>query len=158
MHGRKRKGNGISDDDRFTTDAGYAGEVLHDFKRNSPYWQYRAVRYQQYRPFDEYRDEIDRYLEKLFAGEVDEENGDILDNLIGDITRQALHHLDRQRVEHRDTIHSLHIRHESDRILFESQMQHLKEALVENRRNQEIVMALLKKDEFVCTGGKYDEI
>ena len=148
MFGRKKKETLINVTERYTTDAGYDGTVKHDFARRSPYCQYRPVKYQQYKPFDEYQGEIDQYLEKLFEGEIDEENGDVLDNLIGDITRQALNHLDRQRVDHRDMIHSLSVRFDSDRSIFENQLQHLKEALEENRSEQGIVMNLLKKDEY----------
>lgn len=148
MFGRKKKDTPVNETERYTTGAGYAGTVKHDFARRSPYWQYRPAKYQQYKPFDEYREEIDQYLEKLFGGEIDEENGDVLDNLIGDITRQALNDLDRQRVEHRDAIHSLHVRFESDRTSFESELRHLQEELDENRSEQGIVMDLLKKDEY----------
>lgn len=157
MFGRKKKDTLTNEAERYTTDAGYAGTVKHDFARRSPYWQYRPVKYQQYKPFDEYKGEIDRYLEKLFEGEIDEENGDVLDNLIGDITRQALNHLDRQRVEHRDVIHSLHVRFESDRTSFESELRHLQEALEENRSEQGIVMKLLKKDEYAEDRRNIDE-
>lgn len=148
MFGKKKKSTLINETERYTTDAGYAGTVTHDFAMRSPYWQYRPAKYQQYKPFDEYQREIDKYLEKLFEGEIDEENGDVLDNLIGDITRQALNHLDRQRVDHGDMIHSLRARFESDRSTFEDQLRHLQEALDENRSEQSIVMKLLKKDEY----------
>ena len=149
MFRRKRKETGFDEAKQYVTDVGYPRKEVHDFTRRSPYWQYRPVRYQQYKPFEEYQAEIDQYLGKLFGGEIDEENGDILDNLIGDITRQALRHLDRQRVDHQDIIRSLYIRHESDRTQFENQLQHLEESLDENRRDQENVMRRLKDDEYV---------
>ena len=95
---------------------------LHDthagangFARRVPFWSYRARDYLLYEPLVSFRGEIDGYLERLFAGDLDEGNGDVLDNMIADLVRQAEECLKRQRTEHKDAIISFGIRAKSER-------------------------------------------
>lgn len=124
-----------------------------DFERRIPFWSYRAVAYKGYEPFLQFKPEIDSYLEKLFAKEIDDGNGDILDCMIGDMARHAKKDLARQRTEHRDMIKSFDIRAQSDKRAFENQRSLLKDYLAENVKQQERYCTLIEADEFV-NGGK----
>lgn len=131
--------------------------VMNDFERRIPYWSYRPVSYEVYEPFKEYKTEIDGYLEKLFNGEIDDGNGDVLDNMIMDMARQAEKSLNRQRVEHRDMIKSLDIRAQSDRKAFKCQLELLKEQLENNKHNQEKYNKLADADEFIDRRRMYEK-
>lgn len=122
-----------------------------DFERRIPFWNYRAVDYKNYEPFFQFRAEIDGYLEKLFAGEIDDGNGNVLDCIIGDMARQAEKDLARQRTEHRDMIKSFDIRAQSDRRAFENQLSLLKDYLAENRKKQEKYRVHVEANEFMRT-------
>ena len=82
-------------------------EVVNDFRRQIPFWSYRPVEYRSYAPFVNLGIILDDYLEKLFTGELDEGNGDVLDNIIFDSMRQAFHDLDVQKAQHEDLIENL---------------------------------------------------
>lgn len=58
-----------------------------DFTRRAPFWSYRVKDYLLYGPLVSFRGEIDSYLNKLFAGDIDEGNGDVLDSMIADLVR-----------------------------------------------------------------------
>lgn len=123
--------------------------IVRDFERRIPYWSYRPVDYQGYETFMEYQSEIDSYLEKLFAGEVDSGNADALDTLIISTAKQAEKDLERQRTEHLDTIKSFDIRAKSDRKAFESELSLLRTELEMNRKEQEKYEQLLEEDQFL---------
>ncbi len=123
-------------------------EIVNDFVRRTPFWSYRAASYQIYEPFMGYKEDIDRYLEKLFAGEIDDGNGDVLDSMISDMERQAEKHLLRQHSEHQDVIKSFELRMLGDRKAFEEQVQLLKELLAANQAEQEALLARQRRDEF----------
>lgn len=131
--------------------------VMKDFERRIPYWSYRPVNYEVCKPFKEYKTEIDGYLEKLFKGEIDDGNGDVLDNMIMDMARQAEKSLVNQRAEHRDMIKSLDIRAKSDRRAFGYQLELLKEQLEINKHNQEKYSKLADADEFIDRRRKYEQ-
>ncbi len=123
--------------------------MANDFVRRTPFWSHRAENYKIYEPFMEYCSELDGYLEKLFEGEVDDGNSDMLDNMIMGISRQAEKLLARQRTEHRDVIKSLDMRAKSDRKAFECHLALLREQLEANKGQQEKYRNLIDADEFI---------
>lgn len=82
---------------------------------------YRTAEYRPYEPLSEetMRVELDGYLDKLFDGEVDDGNGDVLLNLIFSRAREALPLLRIQRVNHEDMLQRLTIRYKADKKDFE---------------------------------------
>ena len=123
--------------------------IVNDFQRRIPYWSYRATNYGVYEPFIKFKDEIDGYLAKLFSGEIDDGNGDVLDNMIFDMARQAEKSLAEQRTEHRDIIKSFDIRMKSDRDAFERELELLRTQLEDNMKKQERYSSLVENDEFL---------
>ena len=110
--------------------------VVHDFLRRAPYWSYRVTDYRPYAPFSDFRGGLDGYLEKLLAGEIDDGNGDVLDNLIGDMARQALLDLEKQRADHQDYLRSLDARTVGDRDQFQRCRDALERDLNRNLQEQ----------------------
>ena len=123
--------------------------VVRDFNRRTPFWSYRTTEYKPYPPFEQFKDEIDAYLEKLFAGDIDDGNGDVLDTMISDVLRQAEHDLARQRTEHRDVIVSFGIRAKSDQTTYERELQKETEELERNMQEQSEIRQRLQRNEFV---------
>lgn len=122
--------------------------IVNDFVRRAPFWSYRVKDYQIYPPFADYQKEIDAYLEKLFSGELDDGNGDVLDNLISDMFHKAKQDLNRQRQEHHDAIKSFWIRFQGDRRAFENELDLLKVSLQETIKEQPDIDKKLRKSEF----------
>ena len=89
-------------------------EVVRDFTRRTPFWGHRTVSYRDFAPLMNLKEELDAYLEKLFQGEIDDGNADVLDNIIFDRVRQALEDLKYQSVEHEDMNCSFENRADSD--------------------------------------------
>ena len=58
---------------------------------------------------------LDEHLNKLFAGEVDDANGDMLDALIFGVAREALPDLNRQHYDHMDMLRRFIIKRLADR-------------------------------------------
>ncbi len=123
-------------------------EVVKDFERRIPYWGYRTVNYIVDQAFLEFKDEIDAYLDKLFGGDIDDGNGDVLDSLITDVARIAEEKLLQQRTEHRDTIKSFDIRMQGDILAFEKHLENLKEKLADTEKTQESYQELVERDRF----------
>ena len=123
--------------------------VVNDFERRIPYWSYRTVNYSIPERFLRYKEEIDEYLRHLFEGEIDDGNGDVLDNLILDMAMQAELSLEQQKIEHKDLITSFNIRAKSDKVAFENELMLLEEKLSENKRNQGRYVARMEENEFV---------
>lgn len=84
----------------------------------------RRIHYESYRPAD-YRlypglsdkamiPKIDKHLEALFSGAVDDANGDMLDNIIFDPYRESVSYLNDQRLNHKDINRRLVARQISD--------------------------------------------
>lgn len=93
--------------------------TVYDFKlRSTPigFESYRTTEYTLYHKLDEneMRSRIDDHLDKLFAGEVDDANGDMLDEIIFGAAREALPCLSRQRIDHNDTIRRFIARRTAD--------------------------------------------
>ena len=57
---------------------------------------------------------IDDHLDKLFAGSVDDANGDMLDEIIFGAAREALPYLSKQHIDHNDTIRRFIVRRTAD--------------------------------------------
>lgn len=84
-------------------------EVVNDYNRRKPYWSYRPVNYEFCSSFSELKNEIDGYLEHLFAGDIDDGNGDVLDSIILSRAKQAKCDLEIQRTHHRDIINEMNL-------------------------------------------------
>ena len=128
--------------------------VVSDFICRRPFWSYRTVRYREYEPFVSFGEMIDGFLEKQFSGEIDSGNGNTLDNLIGDMARQAENDLKRQRAEHKDTIRAFDTRVQGDRKSFEYEHMLLKAELERNNDRRNEIRERSDNDKF--TGGRYD--
>lgn len=122
--------------------------VVHDFQRRAPFWSYRTVPYKEYEPLVNLQGKLDDYLDALFCGDIDSANGDVLDNIIFDTVRQAQDDLNRQRVEHGDTIKSFGIRAEGDRAAFKEQLAKLREDLARNQEEQAFIRDMLHRCEY----------
>ncbi len=123
-------------------------EAVHDFTLRTPYWSYRPVPYRSYAPLDGLQAELDRRLDALFSGDIDEGNANVLDGLVFDVVRQARADLDRQLASHRDMIASLGLRPAGDSAQFTQQLGYLKEDLKQNLEEQAVVIKLLRRDEY----------
>lgn len=94
--------------------------TVYDFTlRSTPvgFESYRTTEYTLYRNLDEEEmlPKIDDHLEKLFAGSVDDANGDMLDEIIFGAAREALPYLSKQHIDHNDTIRRFIVRRTADR-------------------------------------------
>ena len=79
--------------------------ISYDFIRRwqSLFESYRPADYRPYRRLeDEMRVKLDQHLEALFAGEIDDANGDMLDNIIFGPYRESVPDLNMQRLNHKD--------------------------------------------------------
>jgi len=140
---RKSKPTRVVDDTETT---------VSDFRLRSPFWCYRTVPYRTCESFDGYGPVIDSYLSKLFQGEIDDGNGDVLDNMICDMARQAEKDLERQHTEHGDIIHSFGIRAQGDRRAFAHERDLLQRTLEETEQHLAEVSGRMRRDEF--SGGE----
>ena len=122
-------------------------QIVHDFLRRAPYWSYRAKGYEPYDPLLHFQEDIDRHLEALFSGEIDDGNGDVLDSQISDIVRQAQTDLKRQLVEHGDVIRSFGIRASSDRCAFQAKLETLREEKTALKREIDSLIERIKDNE-----------
>ena len=123
--------------------------IVADFKLRAPFWSYRTVPYREYEPFVNFTADIDNYLERLFEGEIDDGNGNVLDNIICDMARQAEEHLKRQHTEHRDTIKSFDIRNKGDKTAFMNERILLQAEIEDTEQQIEEVKRRMKRDKFV---------
>ena len=90
---------------------------VYDFMLRFPYESYRTTEYALYHKLDETEmlPRIDDHLEKLFVGNVDDANGDMLDEIIFGAAREALPYLSKQHIDHNDTIRRFIVRRTADR-------------------------------------------
>lgn len=105
--------------------------VVHDFRLRMPYENYRTKDYELYHKLldEEMLSRIDQHLEKLFSGEVDDGNGDMLDGILFSPAREAKPDLVKQHVDHEDMIRRLIVRRKSDIADFEAIAEDLKKEL-----------------------------
>lgn len=94
--------------------------VVNDFRLRSTvigFESYRTVEYRLYPKLEEtvMQPLLDDHLSKLFAGEVDDGNGDMLDAILFGAAREALPDLGRQRYDHNDMLRRLIISRMADR-------------------------------------------
>ena len=94
--------------------------TVYDFTlRSTPvgFESYRTTEYTLYHKLDEAEmiPKIDDHLEKLFAGSVDDANGDMLDEIFFGVAREALPYLSKQHIDHNDTIRRFIVRRTADR-------------------------------------------
>ena len=120
-------------------------EVATDFTCRRPFWSYRTAPYRPYAPLEGLKPELDRHLEALFAGAVDEGNGDVLDYPIFDNVRLAREDLNRQRIEHHDAIVQFGVRAAGDRQAFEDQLAAL-ETDIERLRGEQAFLQTLRNN------------
>jgi hypothetical protein len=113
---------------------------VYDFKRRMQFESYRAADYIAYPDFSEEKmiPKLDKHLEALFAGSVDDANGDMLDNIIFGTYRESVPYLNVQRLNHKDMHRRLVARRISDRADFErirderqKELKHLEEEFEE---------------------------
>lgn len=113
----------------------YSRITVYDFMRrmDSLFESYRHMDYIPYPGLSQenMKPKLDSHLDALFAGEVDDANGDMLDNLIIDPYRESIPYLRIQYLNHKDMSRRLIARRVSDRKDFErmrdSRMDELKQ-------------------------------
>lgn len=113
MFGRKKQKKALFhdvDDSRITA---------YDFRLRSTilgFESYRALEYTIYKELEKsvMIPKIDAHLSKLFSGNVDDANGNMVDSIILSVARKAVPDLNRQRYNHDDTLQRLIIRHNAD--------------------------------------------
>lgn len=117
MFGRKKREQAqfnTMDDSRVT---------VCDFKRRMQclFESYCPADYRLYSRLseEEMKPKLDKHLEALFAGDVDDANGDMLDNIIFGPYRESVPYLKVQRLNHKDMNRRLVARRVSDRADFE---------------------------------------
>lgn len=95
--------------------------VVNDFHlRSSTEYGFESYRTVEYRLFHKLEESemlplLDEHLAKLFSGEVDDANGDMLDNYLFGAAREAVPDLERQHYDHVDMLRRLVIRRVADR-------------------------------------------
>ena len=99
---------------------GDSRSLVYDFTlRSTPigFESYRTTEYTLYHKLEESEmlPKIDDHLEKLFAGRVDDANGDMLDEIVFGAAREALPYLCKQHYDHNDTIRRFIVRRIADR-------------------------------------------
>lgn len=114
MFGRKKNKQaliGTMDDSRIT---------VYDFRRRFLYESYRCPDYNPYPGLQEsvIMPKLEEHLQALFAGNVDDGNGDMLDNTIIAPFRESVADLEKQRCGHTDMLRRLAARRISDRVDF----------------------------------------
>lgn len=112
MFGKKKRETSLFNtvDDRRT--------VVNDFRLRSGgvFESYRTVDYRLYYRLEENHmySQLEGHFERLFAGDIDDGNGDVLDSIIFGAAREALPDLERQHYDHGDMLRRFIVRHESD--------------------------------------------
>lgn len=94
--------------------------IVHDFRLRATqagFESYRTVEYRLYHKLeeDEMMPRLEEHLKRLFGGEVDDGNGDMLDAILFGAAREALPDLGRQHYDHLDMLRRLIIRRKADR-------------------------------------------
>lgn len=109
MFGKKKQTlfNGVND----------SMTITNDFCLRNKFESYRAVEYRLYYKLTEAEmiPVLEEHLDKLFAGELDDGNADLLDGVIFSVAREAAADLDRQHSYHLDMIRRLICRRVADR-------------------------------------------
>lgn len=90
--------------------------IVHDFRLRTPFESYRTVEYRLYPKLaeDVMIPRLEEHLNKLFAGSVDEANGDMLIDTIFGAAREGLPDLGKQHYDHLDMLRRLINRRKTD--------------------------------------------
>lgn len=90
--------------------------VVHDFCQRMPWISYRAVEYRLYHKLSEKEmlPKLEDHLTKVFAGDIDDANGDILDAILFSAVREGVADLECQRIDHGDTLRRLIVSRKSN--------------------------------------------
>lgn len=133
MFGRKRNKKSIT---RVVADERFEAQ---DFVRRPAYESYRAAEYSLYPKLEEdvVIPNLNTHLESLFAGTVDDANGDMLDSIIFGPAREASPELVRQRWNHTDIIRRLIARRNADREDFGRILEERRRELAELEKDYE---------------------
>ena len=94
--------------------------VVHDFRLRGTqvgFESYRTVEYRLYRKLEEayMMPKLEEHLNRLFAGDIDDANGDMMDAILFSAAREALPDLGKQHCDHLDMLRRLIIRRKADR-------------------------------------------
>ena len=123
-------------------------EVVNDFTCQIPYWSYQVSAYREYAPFSNLTATLDAHLEKLFTGELDDGNGDVLDCLIADYARESFRFLAQQRVEHRGVLKMFQVQRQGAKRAFESHYRSLEQTVQEKRQERDELLKRKRTDRF----------
>lgn len=90
--------------------------IVHDFRLRAPFESYRTVEYRLYHKLEETEmmPRLEDHLNKLFAGDVDSANSDMLDAILFGAAREGLADLGKQHYDHSDMLRRLIIRRKAD--------------------------------------------
>ncbi len=132
-------------------------EVATDFTGRVPFNGYTTNNYKDYAPLMNLKDTIDVLLAKLFSGDLDQYNHDVLDNIVFDNVILARRNLEEQKVNHDRTINGLVDRRFGDINRFESQQERLKKDLELADYEFERLLELYKRYEFKNGGRCHEE-
>jgi hypothetical protein len=108
----------------------------------------RQLNYKDFAPLFGYAGTIDKFLEKLFKGEIDLGNGNVCDNMINDIAEQARADIELQRIAHRDSINTIANQRTADRLAYEKQLAKKQEELEEIRERLAEINVRFRKAKF----------
>ena len=123
-------------------------EVVTDFTCQIPYWSYQVSAYREYAPFTELTSTLDEHLERLFTGEIDDGNGDVLDCLIADCARKNFRFLAQQRIEHRGALKMFQVQRLGTKHAFESHLKSIEQIVQEKRAELDALLKRRRMDMF----------
>lgn len=123
-------------------------EVVNDFICQIPFWGYQVAAYREYEPFSNLVLELDSYLEKLFAGEIDDGNGDVLDCLIADRARANFKYLAQQKVEHRNMMKMFEVQRQGAKRAFEEHLDSVEKMFAEKDAERNGILKRYNADKF----------
>lgn len=123
-------------------------EVVNDFICQIPFWGYQVAAYREYEPFSNLVLELDSYLEKLFAGEIDDGNGDVLDCLIADRVRANFKYLAQQKVEHRNMMKMFEVQRQGAKRAFEEHLDSVEKMFAEKDAERNGILKRYNADKF----------
>ena len=131
--------------------------AVTDFQLRANFWSYRPIDYHEHLPFIHYMVVIDKYLEELFMGDVDSGNKDVLDDLISDITNQAIQDLKKQKPEHIDKINELYHRRCGDVDHYKNLLAEVWRLLKRNEKEYQELSQRYWENKFIKGGSDNDE-
>lgn len=124
-------------------------------KRRLPKIDYRPCEYDIPERFLNLKTEIDEYLKKLFSGEIDAGNSNVLDALISDVANEAREELYRQHIVHQDVANGLKAYHDGNRKQFDRELEAMKTDRVSLERKMRLFEEREDNDlfELIMEGG-----